>query len=72
MLKIIIINAKKGYLFREPTWMRRGAQGHVAAPCGPARALAWPRGDTWTHHLYLTYIVFNNMYRSSDYQKTIS
>ena len=41
---------KKGFLFRAGlTWMRRGTQGHVAAPRGPMRRL---RGKV-THYLYL-------------------
>ena len=41
-----------------------------SGPRGHARAPAWRGGDTW-HILYLSYIVFYNMYRSSDYRKTI-
>ena len=38
--KIINKKKKKGMSFRAgPTWMRRGTQGHVAAPRGPTRRL---------------------------------
>ena len=47
MFKIIKINAKKGYFSREPTWMRRGAQGHVAAARGPTRVPAWHNDDVY-------------------------
>ena len=33
-------NDKNDFIFRAgPTWMRRGTQGHVAAPRGPTRRL---------------------------------
>ena len=54
---------KMGLYSREPTWMRLGAQGHVAAPRGHSRAPAWCGGDTW--HIFIFII-----YRSSDYRKT--
>ena len=37
--------AKKVHISREPTWMQRGTQGHVAEPRGPARVPAWHGGD---------------------------
>ena len=40
IIKINLKNDKKGFIFRAgPTWMRRGTQGHVAAPRGPTRRL---------------------------------
>ena len=31
---------QKGFIFHAgPTWMRRGTQGHMAAPHGPTRRL---------------------------------
>ena len=50
----------------DATW-RSGPRGSAH---GRARAPAWRGGDKWTHYLYLTYIVFNNMYRSSEYRTT--
>ena len=46
--------SKKGLIFArvhvDATWH----SGHVAAPHGQARALAWRGGDTWTHiYMYI-------------------
>ena len=56
MFKIIKINAKRGLFSCEPTWMRRGAQGHVAAPRGPVRVPAWHNDNMYI--LYLMYYGF--------------
>ena len=47
---------KKGLYFRAgPTWMRRGMQGHVAAPRGPTWHL---RGDVKDADIYI-YILYS-------------
>ena len=47
------------HLSREPTWMRRGAQGHVAVSHGPVRVPAWHNDDVCIYILlyyaYRTY-----------------
>ena len=58
MFKIIKINAKEGYFLHEPTWMRRGAHGHVAVPRGPARMCLRGTEVTCISHIYMYYIWF--------------
>ena len=41
---------------REPTWIRRGTQGHMEEPRGPTRAPAWRGGDTCAH-LHINFII---------------
>ena len=53
LIKIIKKLAKWVHLSREPTWMRRGMQGHVALPRGRTRVPAWHWGDVY---IYLFYI----------------
>ena len=49
---------QKAVLFpRGATWMRRGTQGHMAAPCGPTWRL--PGEVTYVHYLYIFYIIYN-------------
>ena len=49
-------NDKKLFIFRAgPTWMRRGTQGHVAAPRGPTRRL---RGVYIYIYIYIIYILY--------------
>ena len=50
MIKMILNKAKGGYFRAGPTWMQRGTQGHVAAPCGPTRRL---RGDVTHIYIYI-------------------
>ena len=46
-----LIKAKRGFFRAGPMWMRRGTQGHVAAPREPTQRL---RGDvTGARYLYL-------------------
>ena len=48
---MIEIKGKKGDIRAGPTWMRRGMQGHVAAPPRPMRRVC---GDvTDAHYLYI-------------------
>ena len=49
------------YFLREYTWMRRGTQGHVAAPRGPAQVLAWHWGDTL--YIYIFYYIGYSKYK---------
>ena len=56
--KLIKNKAKRVHLLRGPTWMRRGTQGHVAEPRGPARVHAWHWGDVYTY-IYLLYIGYS-------------
>ena len=44
LFKIIKKMQKVCIYSRKYTWMRRGTQGHMAAPCGPARVPAWHWG----------------------------
>ena len=53
MFKIIKKITKSFYISRGATWMRRGTQGHVAAPRGPAQCL---RGALYLYYLFITYI----------------
>ena len=48
-----------------PAWMRRGTQGHVAAPRGPAQRL---RGAIYLF-IYIYYIVIINGFQPSLYGK---
>ena len=43
--------------------MRRGTQGHVEEPRGPARVLAWHWGDVYTY-VFLLYIGYSTYKRS--------
>ena len=47
-------NAKRFYFHAGPTWMRRGTQGHVAAPRGPTRRL---RGLIFIFIFYIVYSI---------------
>ena len=50
-LKWIKKKSKKWLIFRAgPAWMRRGTQGHVAAPCRPAQRL---RGAIYILYLFI-------------------
>ena len=44
-----------GYFSREYTWMQCGAQGHVAAPRGPARMCLRGTEVTCIYHIYIIY-----------------
>ena len=44
-----------------PTWMRRGTQGHVAAPRGPMQRI----------HIFIIYIVYIMGIQPSVYRKGI-
>ena len=58
-MKTIKKLAKWVHFPREPTWMRRGTPGHVAAPRGRAQVPAWHANDVYIYNLlyygYRTY-----------------
>ena len=66
MFKKIKKITKSVYISRGATWMRRGTQGHVAAPRGPTRRL---RG-IYIYIVYL-YIIYNRGFQLSVDRKGI-
>ena len=67
--KLIFKIAKRGYISRVYTWMRRGTQGHVALPRGHERLPAWRGCDVDTYYIYYLYL-YSKVYSSSNYRKT--
>ena len=51
------ISKKGGVYSRGATWMRRGTQGHVAAPRGPTRVPTWRGCDVFIFIIIIRVIV---------------
>ena len=57
-----LIKAKKGVFRAGPTWMRRGTQGHVAAPRGPTLRLRGAYAAMWhIRNIYIYYYIVYNV-----------